>query len=277
MKNTESKKFIALVLIFVSFCSIFYPASDAYCSPLFVSLKVNGKLIKTEASPFVKGSQPYLPLKFITEALGKDYVPVENEKKVMIVTEEALIELFYGSNTIITNGEKSKIDANLEKSGNQAMVPISFITKILNCPVNWDSKNYIVSINNKDLKISESQILKRSYSDEDLLWLARIIHVEGNGLSLNTKLAIANVVLNRKKSGAFPNTIKGVIFQPGQFPPAHRSSFKTLNPTNECKKAAKMALENINNISKCLYFCDVPFRSSRITLYKKMDGMYFYY
>jgi len=49
-------------------------------------------------------------------------------------------------------------------------------------------------------------------------------------MSLEGKLAVANVVLNRVKSPSFPNTVYDVIFQKGQFPPAYKSGFKELVP-----------------------------------------------
>ena len=68
---------------------------------------------------------------------------------------------------------------------------------------------------------------------------------------MNGKVAIANVVINRAKSQAFPNTIRDVIFDKTygkQFPPAHKPGFGEIKPDKSCVIAAKMALEGINNI-----------------------------
>jgi len=67
-------------------------------------------------------------------------------------------------------------------------------------------------------------------------------------MSLEGKLAVANVVLNRVKSPSFPNTVYDVIFQKGQFPPAYKSGFKELVPPDECIIAAKMALEGVTTL-----------------------------
>lgn len=56
--------------------------------------------------------------------------------------------------------------------------------------------------------------------EEDLL--ARLIYLEAAGEPAEGQQAIAEVVLNRMASDAFPDTLKGVLFAEGQFPPAAR-------------------------------------------------------
>lgn len=265
--------FIVMICLTLSLCL----SASALNSQIFITLKVNSKYIKTDAPPYIKNGRTYVSLRLISEALGADVCWVAGEKKALVVTQQSLMELFQDKKEILINGEKFNMDCALEISNNRAMVPLRFISETLGCKVDWDPKYYTLSITNDKMAVPASAVYKRPYTDEDLLWLARIIHVEGKGLSINAKVAIANVVLNRIKSPAYPDSVQDVIFQRGQFPPAYKSGFKTLNPTQECITAAKMAYEGVNNISKCLYFCDVPFKSKRITLYKRIDGMYFYY
>ena len=53
--------------------------------------------------------------------------------------------------------------------------------------------------------------------NEDIKELANAIFHEARGESLRGQVAVAHVILNRVKDGRFPNTIKGVIWQPRQF------------------------------------------------------------
>ncbi|OYY64663.1 cell wall hydrolase [Sphingomonas sp. 28-62-11] len=53
--------------------------------------------------------------------------------------------------------------------------------------------------------------------DSDLACLAGTIFFESKGESLQGQLAVANVVINRTKSGRFPRSICSVVKQPGQF------------------------------------------------------------
>lgn len=274
----KSKKGIAVILSIV-FCilSSFNCSVSALVQQSYITVKINNNWVKTNPVPYMKNNKIFMPLRFATEALGTEMNWLSVDKTIKMSDGYRVFELFPGSKDYFVNGEKYTMEAAAEISDNRLMVPLSFISENLYCTAKWDPSTHIVQINKENIKIPEQYILKNPYSDSDLLWLARIIHVEVKGLSLDTKIAVANVVLNRVRSSSFPNTIYDVIFQKGQFPPAYKSGFKTLVPSAECIKAAKMALEGTNNIGKCLYFCDVPFKSKNITLYKKMDGMYFYY
>ena len=53
--------------------------------------------------------------------------------------------------------------------------------------------------------------------DQHLRCLAGAIYFESKGEPLAGQLAVANVILNRMKSGRYPTTVCGVVKQPGQF------------------------------------------------------------
>ena len=101
------------------------------------------------------------------------------------------------------------------------------------------------------------------YTQEELKLLACLVHAEAGNQSYNGKLAVANVVLNRVKSGKYPNSIKAVIYQSGQFTVAKSGSLsKQLDKYEGYStksqqltiKAAKSALSGANNIGSRLYF-----------------------
>ncbi len=101
------------------------------------------------------------------------------------------------------------------------------------------------------------------HTDDELKLLACLVHSEAGNQSYEGRLAVANVVLNRIKSSKYPNTIKAVIYQPGQFTVADSGSLaKQLanygnynsNSQKLSVKAAKAALAGANNIGSRLYF-----------------------
>jgi spore germination cell wall hydrolase CwlJ-like protein len=53
--------------------------------------------------------------------------------------------------------------------------------------------------------------------DDELRCLAGAIYFESKGEPLSGQLAVADVIINRTRSGRFPSTICGVVTQPGQF------------------------------------------------------------
>lgn len=53
--------------------------------------------------------------------------------------------------------------------------------------------------------------------NDDLACLAGAIYFESKGEPLAGQLAVADVIINRTRSGRFPDSICGVVTQPGQF------------------------------------------------------------
>ncbi|BBF45202.1 hypothetical protein lbkm_3964 [Lachnospiraceae bacterium KM106-2] len=102
-----------------------------------------------------------------------------------------------------------------------------------------------------------------SYSKNELRYLSAIVYAESGNQSHKGKVAVANVVLNRVKSRKYPNSIKSVIYQKGQFTPARNGSLKkalSLYDKNSSrikssKAAAKKALSGSSVLTKkYLYF-----------------------
>ncbi|MDH7973843.1 cell wall hydrolase [Sphingomonas sp. AR_OL41] len=53
--------------------------------------------------------------------------------------------------------------------------------------------------------------------DDETTCMAGAVYFESRGEPLSGQLAVANVILNRTRSGRFPKTICSVVTQPGQF------------------------------------------------------------
>lgn len=92
-------------------------------------------------------------------------------------------------------------------------------------------------------------------SDRELL--ACLIQCEADGEPWEGKIAVGSVVLNRARSGVYPDTIVGVIYQSGQFAPvaSGRLAMRLATGANaNCLKAADEVLAGANNIGNCLFF-----------------------
>jgi len=91
----------------------------------------------------------------------------------------------------------------------------------------------------------------------DLYWLSRIIHSEAEAEPYNGKVAVGNVVLNRVRLSAFPNTVKGVIFEYyqgiPQFSPVADGTIYN-NPSADSIRAAKDALNGVSPVGSATYF-----------------------
>lgn len=90
----------------------------------------------------------------------------------------------------------------------------------------------------------------------DLELLAALIECESGGEIYEGKIAVGSVVMNRVDSNRFPNNIKDVIYQGGQFAPASSGRLKLVlirGANSSCVSAAKEVLEGKRNVT-CLFF-----------------------
>ena len=91
------------------------------------------------------------------------------------------------------------------------------------------------------------------YQESELSLLARLVNGEARGEPYIGQVAVAAVVLNRVRSDAFPDTISGVIFQPGAFDAVWDGQFD-LTPTASCIRAARDAINGWDPTGGCVYY-----------------------
>ena len=91
-----------------------------------------------------------------------------------------------------------------------------------------------------------------SYSS-DMNLLARLIYGEARGEPYTGQVAVAAVVLNRVKSSKFPNTIAGVIYQPGAFDVVADGQIN-MTPDSTAKKAASDAMNGWDPSYGSIYY-----------------------
>ena len=90
------------------------------------------------------------------------------------------------------------------------------------------------------------------------LLLAALIQCEAGGESYEGQLAVGAVVMNRVRSGAYPNTIHGVIYASGQFTPAQSGKVNRVYESGKikesCIQAAQEALSGVSNVGDLTHF-----------------------
>ena len=90
------------------------------------------------------------------------------------------------------------------------------------------------------------------------LLLAALIYCEAGSESYEGKLAVGAVVMNRVRSGAYPNSIHGVIYASGQFTPAMNGKLNSVYASGgysaECVQAAQEALAGVSNVGDLTHF-----------------------
>lgn len=92
---------------------------------------------------------------------------------------------------------------------------------------------------------------------DDITLLAALIECEAGSTHYEGMLAVGSVVVNRMKHRYYPDTLRGVIYQRGQFPPATNGSVDRIlarGVRQSCVQAATDALNGKNNVGSCLSF-----------------------
>lgn len=108
-----------------------------------------------------------------------------------------------------------------------------------------------------DCNVLEKELVYK-LDEEDLNVLLRIVEAEAGSEDIEGKLLVANVVLNRVDSKAFPNTVREVVFQRSkgvtQFSPVANGRYDTVEISEETYIAVNRALSGENISQGALYF-----------------------
>lgn len=91
------------------------------------------------------------------------------------------------------------------------------------------------------------------FSQNDIQLMANAVHGEARGESYEGQVAVAAVILNRVNSPLFPNTVSGVIFEPGAFTAVADGQI-WLTPNETSKRAVLDAINGWDPTSNALYY-----------------------
>jgi len=100
---------------------------------------------------------------------------------------------------------------------------------------------------------SESKSTSSSTANIDIQLLARLVYAEARGESYTGQVAVGAVVLNRIKSPNFPNTLSGVIYQPGAFSVVNDGQIN-LKPNQTAINAAQDAINGWDPTYGSIYY-----------------------
>ncbi len=95
----------------------------------------------------------------------------------------------------------------------------------------------------------------KSTSTSDIQLMARAINGEARGEPYEGQVAVGAVILNRVKDSRFPNSISGVIYQPGAFTAVSDGQINAaISEGSTVYKAAQDAINGWDPTSGCVYY-----------------------
>ena len=110
---------------------------------------------------------------------------------------------------------------------------------------------YILALNVEEKVQAQSS----GTTDSDIQLLARAINGEARGEPYEGQVAVGAVILNRVEHSSFPNTIAGVIYEPGAFTAVADGQINVpIDENSTVYKAARDALNGWDPTNGCIYY-----------------------
>ena len=94
-----------------------------------------------------------------------------------------------------------------------------------------------------------------THNNSDIQLMARAINGEARGEPYEGQVAVGAVILNRVKSSKFPNSVSGVIYQPGAFTAVSDGQINSpIDENSTVFKAAQDAKNGWDPTGGCIYY-----------------------
>ena len=200
-----------------------------------VPVQIAGNPIAVSA--YVERGVTYVPLRALLNTMGAwDVWWDEATGRAAAASDDIHLWADPAADTV-TVDEKT-VRGRVTVENGVTYVPLRLVGEALGCQVEWDPYLRGATVTSPGA----------AYDAGELYWLSRIICAESGAESMSGQIAVGNVILNRVRSGSFPNTVEGVIFDRKdavQFEPVSNGRVY-LPPTSQSVEAAKRALDGEN-------------------------------
>ncbi len=252
---TKKTKFLSFFMLLLIGISLFPINTYAYQSTKYekIPIYLNGKEIQNSEALLID-SITYVPLRKLAESAYNCKITYNDATKTAKVTfNDTTITVTTGKKYISVNGRYFYGIGAVKNINGSLYVPIRPLARALELDVLWNASTRSVNLTRASWKLEDAESY---YNSDEIYWLSRIIEAEAGGESIEGKIAVGNVVLNRVADKRYPNTIYGVIFdfKNGiQFTPAYTGTVYN-NPSQESIIAAKMCLEGYEIVPSVLFF-----------------------
>ena len=108
-----------------------------------------------------------------------------------------------------------------------------------------------------------------SNSSNDIYLIARAVYAEARGEEYLGKVAVAAIILNRVDDPNFPNSVSGVVYQPGAFDSVSDGQIN-LAPDEECRRASREAFGGWDPTNGCVYYYNPQTATNKWMLSKEV-------
>ena len=170
-------------------------------------------------------------------------------------TDMLELMLDVGKTEMLANGIVLDTQLPVKLVQGRVCLPVRSLASVLGASVSFDPIHTHITMKTVDNYYGREV----PYSEAELYWMSRIIHAESCGEPYLGKLLVGEVVMNRKKSENFPNTVYDVIFDRKngvQFTPIANGTVYN-EPCEECVNAAVASLLGVSRMEEAMYFVNM--------------------
>jgi len=238
------------------------PHAEAYADREFspVNIIINGEFAELYGNPFIADDVSFAPARELGRELGIFTHWERGTGRISLYQNGNVLRFNASTNEATYNGNPVDSPA-LHVIDGRAYIPIKLLSETFGYNLHWSDNYRAVAIMDCETVLTASNFRNilpfvENYTEEDLFWLSRIVHAEARGECYYSKLAVANVILNRRNSYLYPDTIKEVVFDRNhgvQFTPTANGAIH-LMPCYDSIKAAREALNGNNNAGDAMFF-----------------------
>lgn len=246
---------VFIVVAIILMCANAFAVSTYGGYNLPIDIDINGSFIKCVQKPIMIDGTTYIPLRAFSDAIGGEVSWDEEEMTATMTKDGHSFSFYIQKNYCLVDGEIKNYTSVIYKD--LTFIPVRAVSEVLGYEVLWDDFYLTVKITAHGVEIPEN-CKDKTYTYEDIIYLAKITHIESGNDYFEVKLGVAGTVVNRVKSPLAPNTVKDVIFDTRygvQFPPAHTDKIN-VTPSKDSMIAAKCAISGVNIVGNSLYFID---------------------
>lgn len=144
------KRITATVLTLICCSSMVYGAKP-------ITIELNGKEVKTEVAPFVKDERTFVPIRFISEALGYGVQWDNATRMVTVTSDNSKVQMTLDKKEVLVDGKAKSIDVAPFIEKERTFVPLRFVAENLNVDVKWNDADRKVLLTKEDKLANLSQ------------------------------------------------------------------------------------------------------------------------
>ncbi len=107
---------------------------------------IDGQAVELDVAPLIKEVRTMVPVRFVGEALGANFLWEEKTRKVTYIYKDILLEVFIDQKCAFLNQEPITLDAPPFIVAGRTLVPLRFVSEHIGAFVTWDAPTRTVTI-----------------------------------------------------------------------------------------------------------------------------------